>query len=312
MSFDLLRLIAAAMVVFSHCFPLAGKPAVTLWGVEDFGALGVSIFFVISGYLVCGSYQRDPKTYLWKRLLRIEPALIASLIVTVAALAFLTTAPQAEYWPAAASYVLRNALLYPATYELPGLFQGNPVPGVVNGVLWTLRLEFTFYLALMVIRARLSFVLAAAIVCATLYVIVGAAVPDWADARWSRVAFLVGRNGFLFFAGAALWLLKPRIAAWLAATSWAAFPLAGPLALPTAVIGLARPGKLPADLSYGLYIYAFPVQQVLAAYGQLSVFTAFACVLPLAAFSWFLVEKPAHRLKPPSRPEKPALPARER
>lgn len=307
MSFDALRLIAAAMVVFSHCFPLAGRAPVTLWGVEDFGALGVSIFFVISGYLVCASYQRDPRTYLLKRLLRIEPALIVSLLLTVLGLSFLTTAPPAEYWPAAAGYVVRNALLYPATYELPGLFEANPLPDAVNGVLWTLRLEFTFYLALMLIRARLRFVLAAAIVCAALYVTVGALQPDWAQSRPSRIAFLVGRNGFLFFAGAALWLLKPKISAWLAAGSWAAFPLAGPLTLPTAVIGLARPGKLPADLSYGLYIYAFPVQQVLASQGQLTVLSAFAWTLPLAAFSWFVVEKPAQRLKPGRRaPGSPA------
>ena len=67
--------------------------------------------------------------------------LIASLIVTVVLLGFVTTAPAAEYWPRAGLYVLRNALLYPATYELPGVFQNVPVPNVVNGVLWTLRLS---------------------------------------------------------------------------------------------------------------------------------------------------------------------------
>src|ERR1700754_1708381 len=99
MSFDLMRLIAALLVVVSHTFPLSGAPALRIMGVEDLGALGVSIFFVISGYLVSASYLRDPKTYLAKRLLRIEPALIASLVVTVLLLALVTTAPAAEYWP---------------------------------------------------------------------------------------------------------------------------------------------------------------------------------------------------------------------
>src|SRR4051812_27001825 len=114
MSFDLMRLAAALLVVVSHTFPLTGRPPLRIWGVEDLGALGVSIFFVISGYLVSASYVRDPKSYLVKRLLRIEPGLIASLVVTVLALSAVTTAPPAEYWPAAGLYVLRNALLYPA------------------------------------------------------------------------------------------------------------------------------------------------------------------------------------------------------
>ena len=71
--------------------------------------------------------------------------------------------------------------------------------------------------------------------------------------------------------------------------------------MPFAVLGLSRPGKLKADLSYGIYIYAFPIQQTLAGYGQLNLLTAVLTVLPFAAFSWFLVERPAMRLKPAAR-----------
>ena len=297
-----MRLIAALLVVVSHTFPLAGQPAFRISGVEDLGALGVSIFFVISGFLVTGSYLRDPKTYLAKRLLRIEPGLIASLVVTVAALGLLTTAPAAEYWPKAGLYVLRNALLYPATYELPGLFQAVPVAGVVNGVLWTLRLEFSFYLVLMLVRGRLPWVMGLATGCAVLWLVMTFSQPDWAVERASRIAFLVGRNGLLFFAGAALQISQARIPLWMGAVSAVAFPFVGPLALPAAVIGLSRAGKLPADLSYGIYIYAFPIQQVLAAYGQLNLATAVLSVLPFAAASWVLVEKPAMALKPGPRP----------
>ena len=80
------------------------------------------------------------------------------------------------------------------------------------------------------------------------------------------------------------------------------FPLIGPLALPTAVLGLMRPGKLSADLSYGVYIYAFPVQQMLAAYGRLDLLTGVICVLPFAVLSWFLVERLAMKLKPRDLP----------
>jgi peptidoglycan/LPS O-acetylase OafA/YrhL len=305
MSFDLMRLIAALLVVVSHTFPLSGAPALRISGVEDLGALGVSIFFVISGFLVSASYQRDPKTYLFKRILRIEPGLIASLLVTVVALGFMTTAPAAVYWPKAAEYVARNALLFPTLYELPGVLQAAPVAGVVNGVLWTLQLEFTFYVVLMPIRARLPLVLGLCVLCAGAWLTVAVAWPDWGHERATRIAFLAGRNGFLFFAGAALQLVRARIPVWAAAVAAvaAAAPLVGPLALPVAIIGLARPGKLPADLSYGIYIYAFPVQQVLASYGQLNLMTAVLAVLPFAAASWFLVEKPALKLKPGPRPD---------
>lgn len=298
MNFDLMRLVAALLVVVSHTFPLAGQPPLTIHGIEDFGALGVSIFFVISGYLVTASYERDPKSYLLKRILRIEPGLIASLMVTVVLLSFVTTAPPADYWREAALYVGRNALLYPATYDLPGVFEDAPLAGVVNGVLWTLRLEFTFYLVLMLVRANLKLVVALALLCATLWLALTATTPGWADDRITRIAFLVGRNGFLFFAGAALWLARTKIPLWLGGVSAIAFPFVGPLALPTAVIGLSRPGRLPADLSYGVYIYAFPIQQQLALMGKLNVITAILAVLPFAAASWFLVEKPTMRLKP--------------
>jgi peptidoglycan/LPS O-acetylase OafA/YrhL len=302
MNFDIMRLVAALLVVVSHTFPLAGQAPLRIMGVEDLGALGVSIFFVISGYLVSASYERDPKAYLLKRILRIEPGLIASLVVTVGLLALVTTAPAAEYWPAAAMYVLRNALLYPATYALPGVFQDVPFAGVVNGVLWTLRLEFTFYIVLMLVRARLSLVLALMAVCAVVFLTMTFTHPHWAQEKLTRITFLGARNGLLFFAGAALQLSRWKVPFWLGGASAVAFPFLGPLALPTAVLGLARPGKLPADLSYGVYIYAFPIQQVLAAYGQLNLATALLGVLPFAVASWFLVERPALKLKPGPRP----------
>jgi hypothetical protein len=69
MNFDLMRLVAALLVVVSHTFPLAGQAPFRIMGVEDLGALGVSVFFVLSGYLVSASYERDPKSYLLKRIL---------------------------------------------------------------------------------------------------------------------------------------------------------------------------------------------------------------------------------------------------
>lgn len=309
MNFDLMRLIAALLVVVSHSFPLSGRPPFTIVGVEDLGALGVSVFFVISGFLLSASYLRDSRTYLIKRLLRIEPGLIAALTITVVALGFLSTAAPGDYALKAAVYVLRNALFLPTDHDLPGLFAANPVPGVVNGVLWTLRLEAAFYVVLMLVRAERRVVLALAATGAVVWVGMTLTTPGWADERATRIAFLAARNGLLFFAGAAIQLTKFRIPLWLAGASVLAFPLVGPLALPTAVLGLARPGKLPADLSYGIYIYAFPVQQVLAGYGWLTLPSAVLTVLPFAAISWYLVERPVLRLKPAAAATPERLPS---
>ena len=150
-SFDLLRVLAAVAVIFHHVAPLSGRPIVRLFST-DFGELGVGVFFVISGYLVTASWRRTPALwpFLKKRLLRIEPALAVSLAVTALVFgAYATSLPLADYFrtPQVWLYVARNALLYPVTYDLPGVFAHNPLPLQVNGSLWTLRLEFTCYLA---------------------------------------------------------------------------------------------------------------------------------------------------------------------
>jgi peptidoglycan/LPS O-acetylase OafA/YrhL len=182
------------------------------------------------------------------------------------------------------------------------VFETAPLAGVVNGVLWTLRLEFTFYVVLMVVRGRLALLAALAAVCAVVWLVMTFAEPQWASERLTRIIFLTARNGLLFFAGAALQVGRVKVPLWAGAVSALAFPFAGAAALPAAVLGLARPGKLPADLSYGIYLYAFPVQQMLAIHGILNVATAVLAVIPFALMSWFLVERPALALKPGPRP----------
>lgn len=306
-SFDWLRLLAAAMVIHHHVYPLSGR-APPAFFATDYGALGVGIFFVISGYLISGSLARSASLsdYVKKRLLRIGPGLIVSLLVTALVLgATVTTLPLAAYLssPQVWLYIVKNALLYPVDYALPGVFASNPFPAVVNGSLWTLRLEFSCYLALAglaaikLLRPRVVTVLLLA--AATALVALRLVWPP--EAGWLRLADVAVLNGFLFLGG--VWLhLHGKAPPWwalagslllLATPMWA-------LGLPAVVLGLGRLAapKLPADLSYGLYIYAFPLQQVLAANGMLTLWTSMAATLPFAAASWFLVEKPALRFKP--------------
>ncbi len=309
-SFDWLRLLAAGMVIFHHLYPLSGR-APPAFFAADYGALGVGVFFVISGYLVSGSLQRSASIgdYLKKRLLRIEPGLIVSLLVTALVFgAFATTLPLRAYFasPQVWLYVARNTLLYPVDYALPGVFATNPFPAVVNGSLWTLRLEFSCYLALAGLAAvrllRPGVVGGLLIVAAAALIALKLIWPP--EAGWLRLADVAVLNGYLFLGGVWLHLREGRSPWWALAA--ALLLLATPLwalGLPLVVLTLARTPapRAPADLSYGLYIYAFPIQQMLAAHGALSLWASLALTLPFAAASWFLVEKPALRFKPPNR-----------
>jgi peptidoglycan/LPS O-acetylase OafA/YrhL len=311
--FDHLRLIAAALVVVHHVRVLNGAaPWMIGWGPDplgpDLGTLGVGIFFVISGYLVTASLRRTPGVgaFLAKRVLRIAPGLLAALLLTAFVLGPLVSGlPVADYFGGAAPllYVLNNLSLYAVTYELPGVFSDAPYPDVVNGSLWSLRLEFTAYLGLAALGALR---LVRAPVLAGLALLAGGAFMvvhfTGLDARGdlARLASLATLNGWLFLCGAALEAFRAKPPAWTATIGLALLPTpAWFLGLPLAVVALGRmtAPRLPADLSYGLYIYSFPLQQVLAEHGRLNVLTSLALTLPFAAVSWFLVEKPTLRLK---------------
>ena len=331
-NFDALRLAAALMVVVGHLYVLSGRageePLIRFTGLGGLGELGVSVFFVISGYLVTGSFGRLGRLgpYLAHRCLRILPGLLAATLLTALVLGpLVSTLPAGAYFahPATWLYPVRNTLLYPVTYLLPGVFESNPYPQAVNGSLWTLRLEFTLYL-LPPVMARLGLLNRAGLAVAAggaglAYLGLLAAGPTHVPA----IGLIAARNGYLFAAGAALFAwrgrLDPARAAVLlpaltlfvvAALVKAAAPAVCVTIAPLLVIGLATAGlgRLSGqppfgDLSYGVYIYAFPVQQTLMqlfgpglgvwAFGAATA----AVVLPLAAASWWLVERPALKLK---------------
>lgn len=306
--FDYLRVIAAVLVIAHHARVLNGQPPLVFGQGLDLGALGVGVFFVISGYLVSGSLERSPSitTFLIKRALRIFPGLLIALVATAFVLGPLVTALDPLRYlrdPSVYGYVLANLTLYAVTYDLPGVFLSAPVAGIVNGSLWTLRLEFTAYLALAGLGALRGAgprsLALLAVVAAAIAIALHAAGLD-AQSDVFRIAYLAGVNGFLFLAGASLGMsrARPPLAAALAAMVFLATP-AWFLGLPLIVLrlgGVDAP-RLPVDLSYGLYIYSFPLQQLLAQQHQLNLATSLALTLPFALASWILVEKPALKLK---------------
>ena len=331
-SFDLLRLLAALAVVGGHAFDLTGHtqgdPLVRFTGIGGLGSLGVSVFFAISGFLVTASFVRRPNVAVFAaaRGLRILPALAAVVILSALVLGPLVSRlPAGAYFasPQTWIYPVRNLLILPVDYRLPGVFAANPYPDAVNGSLWTLRLEVGFYAvtAFLGWRRWLGQKVLGAIAVALALLLFGAMFL-----HAPLPAVLLFRSGLLYFVGAAVFVnvgeqgVQVRKAAWpiasyalitlVAVTNrrWGDALLALNLPLPLLALAvrgwpwqqvLARIG----DLSYGVYLWSFPVQQTLVqlqpGIGVAPLFgETLLVVLPLAWLSWRLVERPALALKP--------------
>lgn len=328
-NFDGLRLLGAMSVVVGHAYHLLGRPeGIPVLLGYPVQTLGVVVFFAISGYLITASWTRksNPLTYLAARCLRIFPALIVVVVLTVAVLGPVATVlTTSEY--AGNDRTLRyliNIALQPQ-YDLPGVFTDLPYPVAVNGSLWTLPAEFFCYLVvpvLCLVPRPARFVTVAAFLAVSIHL---ARVPaiDSPVIWGTRVSDAAGM--WVFFAAGSLFRLAseyrrdifrtdvaiglvalyacvigvlPTSLIWI---SWIALPYA------VLTIGLGstpyfRRAARFGDLSYGVYLYAFPVQQLIVMYlgvTRMSVNVALvtAISLVLAWLSWHVVEHPSLRLK---------------
>ncbi|HET7931885.1 MAG TPA: acyltransferase [Rhodanobacteraceae bacterium] len=324
----MLRFVAASLVIYGHGSAITGGkgwPELFShlgWGHYS-GDIAVDIFFVISGFMVTGSFlrRRHLLDFLWARALRIYPALIFCLLVSAFVLgAICTSLPLARYFedPATLHYVVQNFKLQTTmAWHLPGVFTHNPIRTTVNGSLWTLPAEIRMYLwvgllgALGILARKwlASVVLLALFVC-------GVVQPD--HLLWMPLASFVRLGGY-FALGAFCYLHRQHIrAGWpmvsalvliaYSARHTPAYPYAFGLALGAFVFAFAY--CLPwhgfnrfGDYSYGMYLWGFPVQQAIAHYHPAltpieNAIPAFLLALVLAVLSWHFVEKPVLRWKP--------------
>jgi peptidoglycan/LPS O-acetylase OafA/YrhL len=336
-NFNLIRIAAAYAVLVTHSFALAigGENAEPFREALDgmtMGSIAVDLFFVASGFLVTASLltRQSIIEFVWARALRIFPALFVMLLLSVSALGlFFTTVPWFTYLvdPKLFKYFLKClTLLGGVAYELPGVFEGNPYKNSVNGSLWTMPHELRMYvmLALLWISLRATrrlrseafkvTVVSGALLAAPLVILnhLGVIRDD------SHFVHLF----FMFFSGAAFFVLKDRIV-----LSYSVFCVAL-AALFLAMLydrdifyfvyvatiayilffvayipaGFIRKYNKLGDYSYGVYIYAFPVQQSIAALlpgvSVLSmVIISSAITFLLAVLSWHCLEKHALELK---------------
>jgi peptidoglycan/LPS O-acetylase OafA/YrhL len=326
-NFQIIRLVAAAFVVLFHSFALTGRwTHEPLWRIApelNFGALGVQIFFVISGFLVTQSWlaRRAPVPFVAARMLRIYPALVAATILTIVLAGISSTLDWQSFLshPITGDYAWRVALGWEMVYRLPGAFPANPFPHDVNGSLWTLPIELRLYVGLLVAGAIgllaqrtwwLAVVVAAIVVCALR--------PEWFplapnDRVVRELALLFGLGSLAYvwrdvipvsLIGAAVAIL---LVAWNPGGSIRAALLAPLLAYVVLVAAYHPAIQWPlfnraGDYSYGLYVYSFPLQQTLMQrFPALEPAGLFALSLPLgiavAAVSWHALERPALALK---------------
>ncbi len=313
-SYDFVRFVAASMVLYSHHFALVGQTEPLVPGLgEKFGAVAVYIFFSLSGFLIYQSLEKNGDWWRFAaaRFLRVMPNLTAALVLS--SIVTLLWFNNLENIASHLKYVLRNMLMVVAgvSYDINGVFENATLPAV-NGPLWSLRYELHLYFILFLIvtfagRFR--------------GIVLGVALPllmyHWATE--TQFQYVLGvdpyeysRLGQIFLSGSLLGYLWKYWKNYAIPLGFVGLGLCfvfealipfnsfiNALALGLAVIGLGSSSLMAwfsrgGDGSYGMYIYAWPIQQfsilLIPAFWP-SMLVAFLTTVAVGYTTWHLFEK---------------------
>lgn len=328
-----IRLVLAVMVIIGHGFPLGGFRATVFGGIHG---SAVEAFFAVSGYLILASGERtDARAFVWRRFLRIYPGYAVAVVVTA-----FVFAPVAALVETGASYDPHSALTYvvgaldlkPSQDGIAHTLVSVPRPGLWNASLWTLFYECLAYAGVLLLvsvpwlRGHLRSVVGTLLVLGSV-MLACPALQGWMDSlpgALEAIAHNAVRLWTYFAVGMCMYLWRDRLrphAWWWCAPllAWVLLTQLG-LAVPVlvqVVVSLTcmpyavmcacatLPVRIGAenDLSYGLYVYACPVQQLLLVCGVgqngwlVTVTTCVLATLPVAALSWHFIEGPSLELK---------------
>jgi len=327
-NFSALRHLATLTVFISHTYGVMGVGKKEPLGVLTehryvISSFGLIIFFSMSGFLVCRSLVTSPsiKQYLLSRLLRIWPAYAVNILFCILLIGVpFTTLPVLEFLthPQTRFFLLKNISLIGSTFYLPGVLNNE----AVNASTWTIPIEIRLYFVplLVYLIAKLRFKQVLLLLLITLWLAQLLLPASWQQATFRPYIIYSVNLGVYFLIGACFYLYKDSIplklsiwlilfACWLAIHIW--FPAyykttEQPFWVYTLMWMAFRWYRVPfmkADISYGVYLYAIPVQLIIRhTIGQSFSFPVFLlfslmCSVAVALLSWYLIEKRALSFK---------------
>jgi peptidoglycan/LPS O-acetylase OafA/YrhL len=330
--FDYLRIVLSIVIVCEHSIITSyGETAgAVVWQLPLRPLVGMFLpmFFALSGFLVAGSLFRTTSLvqFIGLRVIRIYPALCVEVLISALLIGPpLTTLPLKEYFSSPVFYLYLLNITGHIHYLLPGLFQSNPFPDMVNLQLWTVPFELGCYITLSLLAVlgikKFHWMAPAATVLLLLaYFVVRVIVKK----QWALIAIHGGLPGQLliacFLAGVSTYLYKEKlpwshslcaVSGVLTALLFGFIPFGDFIAAPfaayfTVSLGVTNPKKLRvlqgADYSYGIYLYGFVLQQALASFPWarewwINILFCVPAAIGMAAVSWHLIEKPALNLR---------------
>ena len=334
-NFNLIRFIAASLVLYSHSFALVtgsgdAEPLRNSIGMT-FGTIAVDIFFITSGFLIAGSFfgRNNIFAFVWARVLRIFPALIAAVAFCTFAIGlFFTTESASEYLANKETYryFLKNiTLFFGVEYNLPGVFENTPHKYAVNGSIWTLPYEVEMYAYLAIIGSILLYFqkwfnsnyLKSIFLCIAIIAVSANIVNHFQPFIDDKLIRLFS----LFFTGSAFYIWRDNIYLSLkiflllvillsiSIVEKEVFLIVYSISIAYLIFyiayvpaGIIRNFNKVGDYSYGIYIYAYPVQQSIAALIPdvsipMMIVLSFFITFILSFLSWHLIEKKALKMK---------------
>jgi peptidoglycan/LPS O-acetylase OafA/YrhL len=328
--FDLLRILFAICVLLSHAAEVTdgnkSREILARLTHSDmtFGALGVDGFFLLSGYLIVKSWMRNPNLldYMRNRILRIVPGYLVAAILSTIAVGLL--APGVEHFFRDIDIRYFHSLVALGSPATPPVFPGSIYP-LVNGALWSVQYEFRCYVLVAIFG--LSGILKKPLIwLAMTAFLMTSLIRPFPLFHWHKFFYsLIGEPKFVFYLtgiyllGGCFFLFKipfrPPLAAG-AVAAIVAFRIFDPLHIQFALVVFGGYlmfyfGQMSVkfldwmknvpDISYGIYIYGWPVECLLIYYRHGSPWVTFLVAAPicfgLGWLSWHFVERPALSLK---------------
>ncbi|MEM9091671.1 MAG: acyltransferase [Cyanobacteria bacterium P01_F01_bin.53] len=334
-AFDLLRLILAISVVVTHGYLIGGYGendplALFSSGQTNLGEIGVMGFFALSGYLITASFERSKNLVIFTshRCLRLLPGFWACLIITglvLAPLIFITEGRSLSDFPflgsrGAIKYIIRNAFVHIRQWNIGNVLDAAAYRDSLNGSLWSLFPEVQCYFFTIVVgylgllkKCRILLIVIAAYLCilfainANVSTQYGPAFLANGDQLKLYAPYTVGMCLYLFknlvdLNKVTLFILFSTIILLLKVGG---YTLVAPLVLPLFLIAAFSKFKvrLNVDLSYGIYIYSFPLQQLIHHYFKAGISVGWFLILSIvisSCFGWLsfqIVEKPFMKVR---------------